>query len=110
MPIINVKNWRSMAAVFRSVDSGIPSFDAVTRAIIADNYYKENLAKALRAAVLSEDIPGIDDPRLVTVSFDDGRATSDTLLVIEVTGRSARSNQEGSRSTCLVAQGVRKGT
>lgn len=88
MPIINVKNWSSKVAAIRLlVDPGIPSSDAVIRAIVADNYYKENFAKALRGAVLSEDIPGIDDPRLVTVSFDNGRANpEDKLLVIEATG------------------------
>jgi len=84
MPIINVKNWPSMVAALRS---GLPSSDTVTREIVIDNLYKQNFAQALRAAVISEDIPGIDDPRLVTVSFDNGRAIAeDILLVIEVTG------------------------
>lgn len=87
MPIINVKNWPSKVAEIRPAGSGIPSSDAVTRTIIADNYYKYNFAKALRGVVLAEDLPGIDDPRLVTVSFDDGRAIAEVmLLVIEVTG------------------------
>lgn len=92
MPIINVKNWPSKVPGFirwygRENVSQPPPYHELLDKISDDNRWKRNFANALRVAVLSEDIPGIDDPRLVTVSFDGGRAThEDTLLVIEVTG------------------------
>lgn len=89
LPIINVKNWPSQVATIRSegVGQSVPSADTVVSMFIADNQWKRDFANALRKAVISEDIPGIDDPRLVTVSFDGGRAIQeDMLLVIEVAG------------------------
>lgn len=89
MPIINVKNWPSKVAKIgpTGFGTGLPNLDTVARMIVADNQWKCDFAEALRKAVLAEDIPGIDDPRLVTVSFDNGRANpEDMLLVIEVTG------------------------
>ena len=90
MPIINVKNWPSKVAGIQwngRERKSVPDYDVFKMMVSDDNQWKRNFAKALRGAVISEDIPGIDDPRLVTVSFDNGRAIAeDILLVIEVTG------------------------
>lgn len=92
MPIINVKNWPSKVAAMEWTGEHKTLSDSersrlFIMMVVEDNAWKRNFAEALRKAVLAEDIPGIDDPRLVTVSFDDGRAfAEDMLLVIEVTG------------------------
>lgn len=87
MPIINVKNWPSKVAGNEWEGMDFPSHHLFMSMVKDDSEWKRNFANAMRRAVLAEDIPGIDDPRLVTVSFDGGRVDpKDVLLVIEVTG------------------------
>lgn len=90
MPIINVKNWPSKVAKIQwdgRKRRSLPDHDEFVMMVSDDNRWKCSFADALRRAVLAEDIPGIDDIRLVTVSFDGGCVDPrDMLLVIEVTG------------------------
>ena len=93
MPIITVRNWPSKVAAIEWINTGKSLSDVVGGAdgfimmVNGDNWWKREFAKRLREAVVAEDIPGIDDPRLITVSFDDGRVLQDdAVLVIEVTG------------------------
>lgn len=92
MPIINVKNWPSKVAAvaWTGRRKSLPDAEGGGGFIMMvsdDNRFKRNFANELRQAVLAQNIPGIDDPRLVTVSFDGGRVDQkDGLLVIEVTG------------------------